>query len=167
MRLNTPIENCEDLQDKVVDSDRHTLLAAPLEHGANTVDHLAGTMPLGDDAAECGARLLEVGRRSCEPAQARIGIDQNGSQGLTDLMGDRCGHRHEARVALQSRLHGLQRFLSSSAIAYVNARTDIAAELALQHEIRPPNFPHPTVDSVVPTKSVFNAEFFAAVECRA
>ena len=82
-------------------------------------------------------------------------------------MGDRCGHRHEARVALKCRLHRLQCFPSSFAIAYVNAGTDIAAKLALKHEIWPPNFPHPTVDAVVPTQSVFNAEFFAAVECRA
>src|SRR5437762_1722797 len=54
-------------------------------------------------------------------------------------MGDRCGHRHEARVALKCRLHRLQCFPSSFAIAYVNAGTDIAAKLALKHEIWPPN----------------------------
>ena len=75
MRLNTPVENRENLQDKVVDSDRHTLLAAPLEHGANTLDHLAGTVPLSDDAGERSARLLEIRRRSRKPAQACIGID--------------------------------------------------------------------------------------------
>jgi hypothetical protein len=37
-------------------------------------DHLARTMTLIDNALQGRARCVEVGRRVCEPAQARIAV---------------------------------------------------------------------------------------------
>jgi hypothetical protein len=70
--VDLAIQEREHLTNELIGVERSLFRLTLLEHRADTSDHLARTMPLIDNALQGRARYVEVGRRVCEPAQARI-----------------------------------------------------------------------------------------------
>src|SRR3977135_4224734 len=93
----------EDFADKFVDVERSSVPGVLLKDRPNAVDHRSRAKAVNGDPFQRRLRFIEIGGRAIKPAQARIGICDDPSQWLFDLVSDRSRHRvpgHHPRLAL-------------------------------------------------------------------
>src|SRR5262245_44668885 len=64
----------------------HLLGATFLDQGANPPDHIAGALPVPDNALYCLPRFLQVWSPACEPPQTGVGVGYDGGEWLIDLV---------------------------------------------------------------------------------
>src|SRR5262249_32569924 len=115
-----------DLAYRLVDVDPVLLRRRFRREGADAADDLPRSMTLRGDTRDRLPRFLQLLRG--EPAQARTGVIDDGSQRLVDLMGNRRGHlpQHgDPRRMGQVRLRLPQRLLGLLARGDVHDRADV------------------------------------------
>src|SRR5262249_25025954 len=78
-----------------------------LDQGANPPDHIAGALPVPDNALYCLPRFLQVWSPACEPPQTGVGVGYDGREWLIDLVsngGRYLSHGRDPRHMSQLRL---------------------------------------------------------------
>ena len=81
----------------LIDILRRYRLAILLEHRPDAGNHFAHSLTIIADVLQGGACLFYVGRRACQPTQARNSTHAHCRQWLVDLVSDRSrhlAHRH-------------------------------------------------------------------------
>ena len=103
MPLQPAVNKHENFANEVVDAKHNFLVIVLFENRPDTFDHLAGAMGIVDDLRQCRPRLIDVGCRTREPAQAGASGCRNRRQRLVDFVSDGCRHGPHRRQPCNAR----------------------------------------------------------------
>ena len=86
-----------DLVDDVIDIEQRPLDRGLVRERTNVPDHLGCPIALLDDLFHGAARFVQVGSPAVEPAQAGLGVGDDGSERLVHFVSDRSGQLTQRR----------------------------------------------------------------------
>jgi hypothetical protein len=115
---------------------------------------------------DCLAQFVRVWSRTCELAKAEIGICDDCSEGLVDLVGNRCGqfsHRHHAGHG-EILLCLTQLLFGSSLLRHVNTRANITGKRPIRIESWHPDVENSSKFAVVPSEAILHRECLSAIK---
>src|SRR5260370_13514530 len=89
----------DNLLDDVIEVERRRLRVGLFRERTDATDHLSRPLGALDDVLSGATRFVQVGSFAVEPAQASLGVGDDGGERLVYFMGDRCGQLAQGRRA--------------------------------------------------------------------